>query len=216
MKYKAILFDLDGTLLNTISDIGTATNAALLRSGYGAHPIGDYENMVGHGLRNLVSKALPAKSAESEIDAVFKATLQEYEHCYAKETHPYPGIESMLKQLKEHGVRLSILSNKNHEFTVKIVDTLLAKWNFEFVYGSRDGIPKKPDPQGAIEIARLMKLEPSEFLFLGDSSTDVKTALACGMFPVGVSWGYRSAEDIKSAGAEVIIENPDELLKILK
>ncbi|MES0492143.1 MAG: HAD family hydrolase [Leptospirales bacterium] len=216
-KYKAVLFDLDGTLLNTIPDVATASNAALEQSNFPTHSIRTYEKMVGHGLRDLISKALPENltTDNATIDHVVQNMLLHYENCYAAQTKPYPGILDMLQELTEKSVRLAVLSNKNDYFTKKIIYHIFKEYKFEIVLGARDNVPKKPNPAAAFEIIESMNLKSEDYLYMGDSPTDMKTALACNMFPVGVSWGYRPAQEIEKAGARVMLNHPLELLSLI-
>jgi len=216
MKTKAIIFDLDGTLLYTVEDIANASNKALQLYGFPVHPIDDYRKMVGHGLTNLVEKALPEKSDPSDVDKVFKELVKQYHLAPANHTRPYQGIPEMLDQITAESLRLAILSNKLDSLTRKITENLLGQWSFEVVFGAREGVAKKPDPASAIEIASIMKLQANQITFVGDSGTDIRTALAAGFYPVGVSWGYRSIEDLRSAGAEKIIHHPDQLYSQLE
>ena len=216
-QYKAVLFDLDGTLLNTIADVATASNLALQRNNFPTHSIESYQRMVGHGLQDLISKTLPdhLEHEDEVIKRVLKDMLSEYENCYAVHTRPYPGIIEMLNGLTSKGVRLSVLSNKGDYFTKKIIDHIFNEYKFDIVLGAREDVPRKPDPTAAFEIMESMNLTSEDYLYMGDSPTDMKTALACNMFPVGVSWGYRSVEEIEKAGAKVVIKHPVELLSLL-
>ncbi|MDH4200152.1 MAG: HAD-IA family hydrolase, partial [Spirochaetia bacterium] len=164
---------------------------------------------------NLVKNALPGSCNETEIDKVYKAVISEYRKTPVQKTSMYPEIPNLLNELTRLQIPMAILSNKLHEITIPIVSIILGKWKFEVVLGARNNIPKKPDPYSAIEIASTMNIPPSCCLFIGDSGTDVKTALACGMNPIGVSWGYRNIEDIKSAGADIIVHRPLEILNFI-
>lgn len=210
-----IIFDLDGTLLNTIEDIARVTNFALISNGFQPHDMESYSGMVGHGLKNLVTQALPDKTSDTEIEKVYNTLIEEYSQNPVKSTVIYPGIADLLNQIEARNIPMAILSNKLHEITVPIVSLLLNKWKFEAVFGSRKNIPKKPDPYTALEIAKTMSMPPESITVVGDSGTDIKTALACNMRPIGVSWGYRSVQDIRKAGAEIIIETPQDLVKYL-
>jgi phosphoglycolate phosphatase len=210
-----IIFDLDGTLLDTMEDIARATNFALFENGYPTHDKTKYTRMVGHGLKDLVSKALPENADENELNKVYKTLIMEYTTNPVQDTVAYPGIYDLLDRLAERNIPLAILSNKLHEITIQIVSILFNKFKFTAVFGSRAGIPKKPDPHSALEIAKIMSLNSREILFVGDSEADMKTALACNMRPIGVSWGYRSVNDIRNAGAATIINKPLELLNYL-
>jgi len=230
-KVRAILFDLDGTLLNTIRDIGIATNHALKEHNLPGHNLKAYRDMVGGGLRNLVEQSLQRSttardnipnivnvkesSDKSLIDNVLKSVLHKYNECCCEYTKPYPGITDLLKELAALKIPMSILSNKDHDLTVKIVSKILEDHKFEVVLGAREGIPKKPNPQSTLEVSEKMNISPVNFLFVGDTSADVQAAKASKMEPVGVSWGYRSIEHLKQAGVKNIINHPLELLDLI-
>ncbi len=217
MPRYAIIFDLDGTLLDTLEDLAEATNSALGRCGFPPHPIDDYRQFVGNGARELIRRALPP---DRRSDAIIQRCHQEFLEIYARSwdtrTRPYPGIPELLDRLAEKRVKTAILSNKPHDLAVKTVETLLAPWHFEIVLGQRDDIPRKPDPAGALEIANRLDTPPSGFLFIGDSGVDMRTAIRAGMLPIGVRWGFRSPEELKRAGAFAVVTNPDELLRYFR
>ena len=210
-----IIFDLDGTLLDTIDDIAQVTNLALTKNGYPAHDKKKYSAMVGHGLKNLVSRVLPEKAGEREIEAVYTTLVSEYMKNPVQHSLPYPGIPELLDELAQRKIPVAILSNKLNEITQQIAQIIFDKWKFSAVFGSRENIPKKPDPYSALEICKIMNLEASDVFFVGDSETDMATAHACGMHPVGVSWGYRSIAQITKAGAEILLDTPMDMLKYL-
>lgn len=212
MRYRAVLFDLDGTLLDTLEDLATAANRVLAAMALPPHPMAAYRTFVGDGLRTLVERMLPA--AQRTPGRVAEA-VQAFETIYAttwdQRSAPYPGIADMLDLLATRSIRLSILSNKPDAFTRLCVYRLLANWRFDPLLGQRPGVPKKPDPAAALEIARLLGLQPSEILYVGDSGVDMETARAAGMDAVGVLWGFRGAEELLAAGASCLIARPGEL-----
>jgi phosphoglycolate phosphatase len=214
MKIQAIIFDLDGTLLNTIDDIAEATNFSLLKNGFKTHSPASYQEMVGLGLKNLIEQALDDKNPD-DIDRVFYDLIQYYMKNPVKKTFPYEGIVELLENLQNRNLLIAILSNKMHEITIQIVKMIFKQIQFNSVYGSRENVPKKPDPTSAFAISSELGVLPENILFVGDSSTDIKTAINAGMIPVGVSWGYRSVESIEKAGARFIIHQPGELLNYL-
>jgi phosphoglycolate phosphatase len=130
-------------------------------------------------------------------------------------TKPYDGVEEMLDALVTHGLKLAILSNKPHELTKLCVSGLLPNWTFDVVLGQQEPIPRKPDPAGALKIAEELKIPPSGFLYLGDTATDMKTAIAAGMFPVGVLWGFRPAEELQQSGAQLLLKRPMDIMNLL-
>jgi len=213
---RAVLFDLDGTLLNTISDLADSMNTVLNNAGLPIHNTEAYKYFVGKGMKNLTYKALPVDyRTDDRIEKYEKELLEEYEKRWDIKTKPYDGIGKMLDMLVCYGIRMSVLSNKTDQFTKKTVKRFLSAWKFEYVFGEREGIPKKPDPMSAIEIAGLMNLNTEDFIYLGDSETDMRTARAAGMYPVGAGWGFRKIKELISSGAKKIINRPEELEDIL-
>jgi len=216
MAYNAILFDLDGTLLNTLEDLADATNRALARSGVPAHPLDAYKYFVGDGMKNLILRALPeGRRDDGTLAKTMAAFQEEYARNWADKTVPYPGVPELLDAVTERGVPKVVLSNKPHEFTKLCVAKLLPKWSFAVVQGVSDTNPKKPDPAGALAIAVGLGIGPAEFLYVGDTNTDMKTATAAGMFPVGVTWGFRPASELLAHGAKALVHHPAELLELL-
>jgi phosphoglycolate phosphatase len=214
MKFKAVLFDLDGTLLDTLEDLGEAMNQVLRDLGFPIHEIQAYKYFVGDGAEMLIRRALPKDSLTEElVQQCLKAYREEYGRRWDQKTRPYEGVPEMLDALTEMGLPLAILSNKPDDFSKLVVSRLLPNWEFKAVFGFRPGIPKKPDPEGALEIAAILDHSPSQILYLGDTATDMKTAVAAGMFPVGARWGFRTAEELTANGARILIENPLDLLR---
>jgi phosphoglycolate phosphatase len=215
--FSAVLFDLDGTLLDTLDDIADSVNASLAAMDHPTHEVGAYKLMIGEGVRHLASCALPASACddESAIDELLIRIRDEYARRWNVKTRPYDGIPELLDELAGLGMRVAILSNKPHEFTMLNVKELLPRWSFDAVIGQMDGVPVKPDPSQAIEIAKQLGIEASRFLYLGDSGVDMKTALAAGMFPVGALWGFREREELLENGAKALVAAPMELVTIL-
>jgi phosphoglycolate phosphatase len=215
MKYKAILFDLDGTLLDTLKDIGNAANQVLSKRQFPVHPIDSYRNFVGDGVNTLFTRALPEdKISDSLIQACMKEFEQEYSKTWNNETSLYPGISDMLDYIRARGLKMSILSNKPHEFTRYCVEAFFSEWEFDLVQGIHASIPHKPDPTGALAIARRLGIAPASFLYLGDTGTDMQTARAAGMFPIGALWGFRSSEELIENGAKVVVSDPSEVARL--
>jgi phosphoglycolate phosphatase len=209
LKYKAILFDLDGTLLDTLKDIGDAANRVLLKRQFPAHPIDSYRLFVGDGLNTLFTRALPPdKINENLVRSCMKEFEQEYSKNWNNETSAYPGVSEMLDLVRSRGLKMSILSNKPHEFTQYCVEAFFPEWEFDIVQGIQASIIHKPDPSGALAIARRLGIAPTSFLYLGDTGTDMQTARAAGMFPIGALWGFRSSEELIENGAKVVISHP--------
>ncbi len=217
MNYKAVLFDLDGTLLNSLEDIADSMNHVLKRFGFPTHETEAYKLFIGDGIKKLIERVLPHDKQDEETARKFLFESRKYyeDNCMRK-TKKYNGISELLDELTKLSVRKSILSNKPHNLTNLLVLKILYGWNFDVVFGERPEYKTKPDPEAALEIARIMKIKPEEFVYVGDSSTDMKTAIAAGMFPVGVLWGFRSAEELRKAGAKELINKPIDLLKFFR
>lgn len=216
MNFKAIIFDLDGTLLNTIEDLTDSMNQVLGRFGFSEHDQEAYKYFVGEGVETLIRRALPADRAdEATVAQCVTAMREEYGRRWDKKTRPYPGIPELLDALCQRRIPMAILSNKVQDFTQICVAKLLPKWSFQIVLGARPLVPKKPDPTAALEIAKAMNLTPAQFLYLGDTSTDMRTAVGAGMFPLGALWGFRTAGELIAHGAKALLEKPLDLLQYL-
>jgi len=211
-----VIFDLDGTLLDTIQDIAESMNLVLRFYNFPEHPVEAYKNFVGDGMEVLARRVLPEGRRDPEtVAGCVSAMSKEYGMRWMKNSRPYEGVPELLDALDARGSKLSVLSNKPDDFAKIMVAGLLPRWPFEPVLGARHSVPKKPDPAGALEIARQRSISPEEFLYLGDTGTDMKTANAAGMYPVGVLWGFRTAEELETNGAKTIIERPVELLELI-
>jgi len=217
MEYKAVLFDLDGTLIDTVDDIGDAANRVLSNRGLPTHSISTYRLFIGEGVRILFTRALPEESRNQDlINACLKEFIEDYRCNYNVKTKLYDGVPDLLHILKLRGLKLAILSNKPDPITKDCVAFFLSEWDFDVVLGQHDSIPRKPDPQGALEVAERLAIPPSNFIYLGDTAIDMKTAVSAGMFPVGVLWGFRSLEELKENGARVVIDEPMQLMDFIK
>ncbi|MFI5362874.1 MAG: HAD family hydrolase [Elusimicrobiota bacterium] len=210
--FKAVLFDLDGTLLDTLSDIANCVNRLRLDSGLRPHPRAAYRGFVGNGVVRLMKRAFPPRVLRG---SGLTALTRRFEILYAArcldEAAPYPGVVRMLDALRRRRLPLAILSNKPQRFTNRCVDELLPGRRFAVVLGARPGVPLKPDPAGALAAARALRIDPAEIAYVGDTGVDMKTARAAGMFPIGVLWGFRGAAELKRGGARVLIRRPGEL-----
>jgi phosphoglycolate phosphatase len=216
MNLLAVLFDLDGTLLDTLDDLADSTNLALRRLELPEQPVESFKRFVGDGIENLVRRAVPEDRRDPDTLAeCVRLTRANYSARWAEKTRPYDGIPALLDALTARGARMAVFSNKPDEFTQLCVAKLLADWRFDMVLGANPSLPRKPDPAGARLIANRLQLDPAEFAYLGDTDTDMQTAVAAGMFPIGVLWGFRTAEELAANGAKVLIENPLDLLPIL-
>lgn len=217
MSYKAVLFDMDGTLLDTLEDLADAGNQTLVKLGFPIHSIADYRFFVGKGAANLAKVILPLENQdETMINTCLEMFLKEYDDHWMDNTKPYPGIPQMLDQLTERGIRMSIFSNKPHQLTMNCANAFLSKWSFEEIIGQSEETPRKPDPKGALKIAEKMELPTNAFAYMGDTSIDMKTANAASMYPIGVLWGFRPKEELIEAGAKVLLENPLELFRYIE
>ena len=216
MGCQAVLFDLDGTLLDTLEDLADSVNAVLRRLGFPEHPAEAYKYFVGQGFPVLAERALPpGERSPARIAECVAQAKAEYGRRWSRLTRPYPGIPPLLDELAGRGVRLAILSNKPHEFTVEMVRHFLPRWRFEAVLGGRAGVPAKPDPTTSLEVCARLGLPPARVAYVGDSGTDMQTARRAGMYAVGVLWGFREREELLADGAQVLIERPAGLLPLL-
>ena len=212
---KLIIFDLDGTLLDTIQDLGDSVNEVLAARGLPQHHYDDFCYFVGDGMEMLIRRALPKGSEEKLVGEVLQEYREAYQRNWAKKSKPYEGIVELLENLKAEGVRLAVLSNKPDNFTQLCVAKLLPAGLFEKIYGQREGVPQKPDPGAAIAIARDLEVPVEHTMFVGDTDVDIRTGVGAGMVAVGVLWGFRGEEELRAAGASHIVANPKEILEIL-
>ena len=216
MKFKAVCFDLDGTLLDTLDDLAYCTNKILSERGYPIHHVDEFRYFVGDGAKMLMTRVLPEEDRkETLIEECRKEFETIYREYWDRHTVPYQGIPELLNALTERKLKLTVLSNKPQEFTVLTVGHLLKKWNFDVILGQREGVLKKPDPAGMLEICQQLRVPSEDFLYLGDTATDMKTAVAAGCYPVGVLWGFRSEKELKDNGAQAIITEPLDALDLL-
>ncbi len=216
MGFKAVLFDLDGTLLDTLEDLADSGNWALRQMGFAEQPAEAYKYFIGDGMENLVRRAAPQTCADpAALARCAELVREEYGRRWAHKTRPYPGIPELLDALAARAVPMAVLSNKPDEFTRLCVVQLLPRWAFAKVLGAGGPLPRKPDPAGARAIAAHLHLAPAEIVYLGDTSTDMQTAVAAGMFPVGALWGFRTADELLANGARVLLERPLDLLEVL-
>ena len=215
-RIRAVLFDLDGTLLDTLEDLAESMNAVLSRRGHPVHPLNAYRYFVGQGIFELCRAALPGDQRdETKVAAAVTEMRREYGRRWADKTAPYDGVLEMLEAVAVRGLPMVVLSNKPHDFTIKAVERFLPEVPFRNVLGVGDDVPPKPDPSAALRLAGELGVEPAEMLYLGDTATDMRTAVSAGMFPVGVSWGFRPAEELWEHGAQRLIERPMDLLDII-
>ncbi len=212
---RGLLLDLDGTLLDTIDDIADALNTTLRILGFPPHDLAGCRLMVGEGVERLLARALPEGSRErGMVTRGVRLFDQEYARCWNRRTRVYEGIPALLDRLAARGIPMAVLSNKPHRFTLMAVEHYLGRWPIAPIQGVLEGLAPKPDPAGALSVARGMGLDPGELAYLGDSAVDMRTALAAGMFPVGAAWGFRGRGELAASGAELIIDTPEEVLAL--
>ncbi len=213
---KAVLFDLDGTLLDTLRDLAASGNEVLAGRGLPPHPLDAYRVYIGNGMVNLARDIFP-EPQRPRTDEEVAAVLAEYRAAYARNwrntSAPYPGIAELLDRLAAAAVPCGVVSNKAHDFTLDCVDAFLGGWRWAAVVGHREGHPRKPDPAGALEAAARIGVAPEDCLFVGDSDVDMMTARNAGMRALGVAWGFRPVDELRAAGAGAILEQPRDLLE---
>jgi phosphoglycolate phosphatase len=211
--HRAVIFDLDGTLLDTIEDIAIAMNRVLESRGFETYDLEAYKQLVGDGIEEMVRRALASQPlGEEEIAGLVRDYRREYELSWRAHSRPYPEVPELLRELARRNVRTAVLSNKSHPFTESMTRELLPAVRFDIVRGAMPGAPLKPDPAPALLIAGEMRVAPASVVFLGDTKVDMKTATAAGMLPIGALWGFRSAEELGTNGAAALIASPLDLL----
>lgn len=216
MRFKAMVFDLDGTLLDTLDDLADSMNCVLSGRHYPIHEVDAYKYFVGNGLRDLVRRTFPEDTRYDEnVDRGLAELRDEYGKRWSSKTKPYKGIDALLSGLADTGMKMAVLSNKADDFTKQMIRKFLPDWHFDLVFGERNGVPRKPDPAGALEIAGTLGIQPEDCLYLGDTGVDMRTAVSAGMYPVGVLWGFRKAEELVENGAKLLITSPAVLLDLL-
>jgi phosphoglycolate phosphatase len=215
MDFDGVIFDLDGTLVDTLEDIGDAMDRVLALEGAPGHSPDEYRYLIGHGIRNLVTEALPSERRDDETVArCYARMIADYGgHALAK-THVYDGVPDLVRALRAAGVPLAVHSNKAEPLTRDIVAALLDPADFVVVAGARPDAPLKPDPAVALAIAQTFGLPPAQVVYLGDSPVDMRLATAAGMIPVGASWGFRTPQELLDSGAWAVISHPLELLEL--
>lgn len=212
---KAFVFDLDGTLVDTLGDIAAMMNGFLRSKGWPEHPVVEYKQMVGRGLTNLIRSVVPAAEAH-RADELYPEVFSVYEAMGVGGSRPYPDVPEVLALLAERGTAMAVVSNKPDPLTRHMVKTLFPSIPFALVRGGLDGLPVKPDPHSSLEAAKACGAAPSECAFVGDSDVDMKTANAAGMLAIGASWGFRGEIELRRAGADLIIHRIGELPALIE
>ena len=213
---KLVIFDLDGTLINSIEDLGQAANYALSKNGFPTHSLASYPFFVGNGVRNLIRKALPEENRnDTTIDSLLKDFKEYYDDHNVDYTKPYDGIMELLKQLQEQGVKLAVASNKYQKATEKIVSQLFPDIKFVSVQGQQDGVNVKPDPSIVFNILGVALVPKAEVLYVGDSGVDMETARRACVDSVGVTWGFRSEKELNEYHADRIVHRASDIFDIV-
>lgn len=212
--FEAVIFDLDGTILNTLDDLADSANHVLAEQGFPTHPTEQYKTFVGNGIPKLIQRILP----NDVSDDVFERTLAEFGAYYDvhknDKTAPYAGIREMLSELKSRGLKLCVLSNKQHNLSVQIVKHHFGEDTFDIIRGKMEQFPAKPDPASCSDVISILNIPKSNILYVGDSNVDMQTGINAGLTKCGVSWGFRSVDELKSAGADYIASSPQDISKI--
>ncbi|HEY9054750.1 MAG TPA: HAD family hydrolase [Rectinemataceae bacterium] len=218
IRPRGLIFDLDGTLADTIADLAQGVNRILARYGFPVHGHEKYKLMVGDGFSNLMRRALPPQAVtDTELFArVLEDARDSYNACYLDQTKPYPGMPETLSRLDFMGIRLAVLSNKPHEMASAMVAALFPGIRFDDVRGQSPGQALKPDPATALAICRKASLEPGLWALVGDSGVDMLTAKAAGMAGLGAAWGFRGAEELRAAGADAVLYTPPDILSFFQ
>lgn len=213
MKH-AVIFDLDGTLLNTLGDLRAATNHALEVRGLPPHSMEEIRQFIGNGIRLLICRAMPEGTPEAEIDAA----LDDFKAYYAAHIHdrtvPYDGIPQLLTALRKRGIKVAVLSNKIDSASQQLIEYFFPK-KTDVVFGEHVGVPRKPDPTSCRMVMQQLGVQPEQVLYVGDSGTDMQTAKNAGLYAVGVTWGFRSKEVLLEYGADILVHRPEQILQIL-
>ena len=214
MRYKLALFDMDGTVLDTLQDLADATNAVMRMHGYPTHSIEAVRGFVGNGARVLIEKAVPNGTDMQKIDTVLGDFKEYYGKHSADATKPYDGVPHMLRTLRAAGVRTAVVSNKP-DFAVRMLAERYFEGLFDMAIGDREGVRKKPAPDSVLEVMRTLGCTPAESVYIGDSDVDVLTAKNAGTDGIFVDWGFRSAACLRQSGAEIIVSDPAEIAALI-
>lgn len=214
-KVKAVLFDLDGTLLDTVINIGTCVNDVMCRYGYPPRKLKEYRSFVGHGARDLVRNSLPEGIKDDKVDEVFQAYVLHYRENCDRLTKYYPGVREFLRCLQENGFLVGIITNKSQTTAEKIIGKFLPEYNFCILWGNNFKRPLKPSVESAKLACEILNVTPEEVMFVGDGDTDMEFASKAGFIAVGVTWGYRSREVLVEYGADILVDTFVQLQEML-
>ena len=212
---KLIIFDLDGTLLNTIDDLANSVNFMLEKCGFPTFSVDEYKYKVGNGMRKLIERSVPIETqTEEKIEKHLKIFMDYYNEHKNDNTAPYDGIIDLLNELKNKGIKLAVVTNKAHISAKPLIENIFP-CAFDEIVGQKEGIPTKPNPQSVLSVFKKLNVTPDDCLFVGDSGVDMQTAKNAGIKAVGVLWGFRKKEELIEDGADEIISSPLDLLKII-
>ncbi len=213
---KAVLFDLDGTLVDSLTDLADGVNHAIAQRGFATHPVEAFKYFVGDGIPKMIERALPENCRDAAtVDKIKKDFLEYYSQHYADNTYAYNGMPELVNTLKKQGYIIAVVTNKQQDMADEVVKSLYGNV-FDLIFGKREGIPAKPDPTAALMAMKQLGVKPEECVFIGDSGMDVATAVNSGAVPVGELWGFRDREELLKNGAKYIIEKPQQLLDIIE
>ncbi len=215
MQYKAVIFDLDGTLLDTLETLSYYSNFTLEKLGLTPYEKDAYRYMIGNGAKKLIQRMLAGRDADELFEKAYEMYITAYNSDTLFKTEIYPGITELLAVLKKAGMKLAVLSNKPHEATVPIIKSFFGEETFADIRGAMEGVPIKPDPAAALDIAGKLGCKPGECLYVGDTGVDMETGRRAGFHTVGVLWGFRDREELVANGADCIVETPMEIEKCL-
>lgn len=214
-SFKAILFDLDGTLLDSLKDLAFSCNETLVEMDCPSHPIDDYRVFVGNGIQNLAKMILPEeKRTEKNIAFCINSIDEIYSQHWKDHSLLYPEVPKLLDELAKRNIQMSILSNKPDHFTQMVCQHFLSSWDFKIILGAKSEFPKKPDPTSAKWVSDQLAIPPKQWLYLGDTDTDMKTASSAKMYPIGACWGFRPAKELEDNGAKFLAQHPLEILNL--
>ena len=213
---KAVLFDLDGTLVNTLEDIADSVNYVLEKSGFNPRPVENFKQYVGNGIAKMIVRALPdGYKNEKTLEKLKKDFLVYYKERCAIKSKPYDEILNLLENLKRNGIKICVVSNKEHSMCISVIEKVFGEEYFDVVVGQRDDVPQKPQPHMAYIAMNEIDVNADECLFVGDSYTDMLTGGSAGNVTVGVLWGFRDEKELKEAGARFIFKKPNEIFELI-
>ena len=216
MNKRLAIFDLDGTLLDTVADLANATNQALAQCGYPTHPTDAYYQFVGNGINKLFFRALPEEArTEENVMRIRSLFVPYYNEHNADDSRPYPGVSELLRTLQTQGIQVAVASNKYQQATAKLVGHFFPDIRFAAVYGQREGVAIKPDPAIVADILDDTGISRADTIYIGDSGVDMQTARNAEVESIGVSWGFRSVEELIDNGAEHIVHHAGEIAALI-